>query len=143
MSGSGASKGGSASASFNTSFSDINAGLFGQDVSTTGTTKGTTKEGGVTTQKNFFDKRSLEMIIENVLAQGGLAEIFTEENAAGIYNSSVAKQASGDLLGNIARELAILTGEQRTGISKTTKVDQTTTNESESSGILDTIGGLF
>lgn len=80
------------------------------------TTKGTVKE------KLNIDKAGVQKILQDILGgEQGLASIFSAEQVSGIYNSSVAAQASGDLLTKLAGEIAKLTAE------KTQTTDSTTT----------------
>lgn len=130
--------------SFSTSFSDISTGLFGEDVAGSSNVTGTTKEGGVQTERLFFNQDQLTNIVERALQGGSLANIFTEEDVAGIFNSSVSKQAAGDVIAQITGELAKLTGERRVGVDRTVETDQATTSQQKSEGILDSVfGGIF
>jgi hypothetical protein len=67
-------------------------------------------EGTKTTQLEL-DQDATDKIIADVLGgANGLASIFGGEQNAGIFDSSVAAQASGDLAANLVGELAKLTG---------------------------------
>jgi len=127
----------------NTSFSDINTGLFGTDIDVS--SSGTTDVDETVTEKLELDKEGILALIDDVLGgTQGLASIFSEENVAGLYNSSVAKEASGDLISQIAGEIAKLTGTKTsTRKGTTTKVGS---QSSSSPGLLENIpviGGLF
>lgn len=95
------------SASFNTSFTDISQGVFGTDVS--GTTDVTTDE--TITSQLSIDEAGIMSFIDDILSGNqGLASIFSEEAASGLFSTTAAAQASGNLLSQIAGELAKLTG---------------------------------
>ena len=89
--------------------------LFGGTTTQKGTTRGeaasitgATKKGR-TTEKLNIDQVALQRIIQDVLGgSGGLATIFAGEQQAGIFDSSVAAQASGDLAAKLVGELAKL-----------------------------------
>lgn len=73
-----------------------------------------------TSQLSLSDD-AINSIIDDVLsASGGLADIFSEANVAGIYDSSVAESGTSDLLANIASEIAELTGTTTTTSSSST-----------------------
>lgn len=58
-----------------------------------------------------LDQKAVEKIISDVLgSESGLASIFGGEQGVGVYNSSAAAQASGDLVTNLVGELAKITG---------------------------------
>ncbi len=69
-----------------------------------------------TTETRGLDisQEAIEKIISDVLGgAGGLAEIFQGEQTAGIFDSSVAAQAAGDLAAKLAGEIARITAEER------------------------------
>jgi hypothetical protein len=75
--------------------------------------KGTKKTTGTVTQREQLklDEEAVQKIIEDVLSgPQGLASIFQGEQSAGIFDSSVAAQAAGDLAANLVGEIAKLTG---------------------------------
>jgi len=87
-------------------------------------------------------------IISDILSgPQGLASIFAGEQNAGIYNSSVANLAAGDLVAQITGEIAKLRAErvqtqnQKQTQSQTTQVDATshTKSREKKEGILDSI----
>jgi len=131
------------SAGFNTSFTDITGALgdiFGGSQTQGGS--GTSTSSATQTERVQLDEAALQKIIEDVLGGAdGLASIFAGEQNAGIFNSSVAAQASGDLAARLVGELAKLTGEKVT----TQEAEQQTasTQKAESGGLLDSIGGFF
>lgn len=107
-------------------------GLFGTSSGGSGTTSGTTKES-----LNISDE-AIEKIIQDMLSEaGGLKDIFSEEQASGIFDSSVAAQASGDFAAKVVGEIAKLRAE------KVTEIDSTTTQSTEQGGVLDGIGDFF
>lgn len=68
--------------------------------------------GTKTTKKNL-DKDAIEYMLNEALGGNqGLSAIFKGEQNAGVYNSSVAAEASGDLVTKIIGELAALTAEE-------------------------------
>lgn len=59
-----------------------------------------------------LEDEAVAQIIRDVLSgAGGLASIFAGEQTAGIFDSSVAASASGDLVAKLVGEIAKLTGE--------------------------------
>jgi hypothetical protein len=77
----------------------------------------TTFSGTKTTQLEL-EQTAVDKIIQDVLGSAdGLANIFQGEQTAGIFDSSVAAQASGDLTANLVGELAKITG-------KTTEISE-------------------
>lgn len=67
------------------------------------------------TEQLKLDQAAIDQIIEDVLgASGGLADIFAGEQTAGIFDSSVAAQASGDLAAKLVGELAKVTAQKET-----------------------------
>ena len=129
--------GGGTSASFNTSFSDISSGLFGTDTSGTGTSEQLLKKKGKTTEKLVLDEAGITAIIEDLLGgTQGLSKVFSEENVSGLFNTSVAKQEAGNLISQIAGELAKLTGTKVTETAGEEEQTGTTTQAQESEGLL-------
>ena len=71
--------------------------------STSGTEKGTIS------RQLEIEEEGVQKILADILgSEQGLASIFSKENVAGIFDSSVAAQASGDLIANLAGEIAKL-----------------------------------
>lgn len=123
--------GGGGGGSFSTSFRDISEGIFGKDVAGTEQTEGTTRE----TFK--VDEAGVLKYIEDILSgTGGLADIFAAEGEAGIYESSVAKSGTEDLLTKIAGEIAKLTG------TKVTETEGTATKAQEEEGLAGNLRGI-
>lgn len=145
--------GGSGAFNFSSSFTDLNAGLFGtnQDVSRNGssTSKATGSQSGTNIEQLDISAEGVQKILQDILGGSqGLAAIFSEDNVAGLYNSSVSKQASGDLLSKLAGEIAKLTAKKITTQDVTTeqdqKTNQQTTDRSSSPGLLSNLtGGLL
>jgi len=87
----------------------------------------------------------VQQILRDMLASDqGLASIFSEENVAGIFDSSVSAQASGSLLSKLAGEIAKLTAAevdttQEFSVVNSRSSEQSTATEA-SEGLL---GGLF
>lgn len=68
---------------------------------------------GVQKERLDISQEGMDKIIQDVLGQaGGLASIFAGEQATGLYDSTVANQAAGDLAARVAGELAKLTAER-------------------------------
>jgi len=137
----GASSGGGGSVSFNTSFSDINSGLFGENGVTDAT--GTKTESATTsqTERLDIDRVGLLKLIDDALkGVGGLSEIFGQAAGSGLFGASASKQGTEDLLAKIAGELAKVTGVKTatTAGNKATVQDSSTTTQAD--GILDNLG---
>lgn len=125
-----------ASLNFNTSFSDINTGLFGQDT----TTKGAETRDLKRTETLEIDDVALFKMLDDALSGvSGLEAIFGQEAGSGIFDSSGAKAGAGDLIAKIAGELAKVTA---TKVGTETGTINTETS-SESSGIIDSVLGFF
>jgi len=105
--------------------------IFGTGTNTSGNVK--ESYSGTTEQTNIYDslvsnvqtgkesqyldidEAGVERIVQELLSgTGGLAEIFSGEQASGLYSSSVAAQESGDLVAKVAGEIAKLTAKQIT-----------------------------
>lgn len=70
-----------------------------------------TKTSGSRVEQLQLDQEAINKIIADVLGSAdGLASIFGAEQGVGIYNSTSAAQASGDLVTNLVGELAKITG---------------------------------
>jgi hypothetical protein len=71
------------------------------------------------TEQLLLDPAAIQQIIRDVLGGAdGLASIFAGEQSAGLYNSSVAAQAAGDLTAKLTGELAKITGKNvKQGVS--------------------------
>ncbi len=83
----------------------------------TGTSVGTSRTAGLSAAKEVerlrLDPFAVKKIIQDVLGGAeGLASIFQGEQTAGIFDSSVAAQASGDLAAKLVGELTKLTAEK-------------------------------
>lgn len=121
--------------------------LFGSGpTSGSGTTKGIATKKGTTkvTERLDISDVGIQSFINDILSGNqGLKDIFSEEQAAGIFNSSVSAQASGNLLAQVAGQLAQLTGRKvrEEEIDVTDTQDSTTT--SEQSGTEGILGGVF
>jgi len=86
----------------------------GGSASHSGTSKSKTDKGTTTSQLSL-DQNAINKIIQDTLGgANGLASIFGAEQNSGIYNSSVANQAAGNLTANIIGELAKITGKTTT-----------------------------
>jgi len=129
------------SASFNTSFSDISTGLFGDDSSTAQTGTKSEQRNLTATEQLKVDKEGILRLIENILSDtGGLADIFGAEQNAGVFKGSTAKQGTENLLAKIAGELALLTGEKVSTDTGTVTGESTSSTDTSSEGILGQVG---
>jgi len=86
----------------------------GASSSVTDAEKDTKFEGtksGTQTSQLVLDQAAVAKMIEDVLgSESGLSDIFSKDSASGLYGSTAATQASGDLVTNLIGELAKLTG---------------------------------
>jgi len=100
------------------------------------TTTQALQETGVETKQLQISAAGVDKIIEDVLgSEEGIAEIFSQENVAGIFDSSVAAQASGDLVANLVGEIAKLTAKEvKTTGGTTTQVSEEEEDEGFISG---------
>lgn len=118
--------------------------LFGGSSTISGTQAGTIK--GTTTQRERLkvSDEAIQKIIEDVLGgTEGLASIFAGEQTAGIFSSSVAAQAAGDLSAKLAGEIAKLTAERET-VAEIDKVTTGTTKQKqEQEGLVETVLGVI
>lgn len=116
----------------------------GKSRSSTSTTENV-KETGRRVEQLDISQEGIDKIIADVLGGAdGLAEIFAEENVAGIFDTSVAAQAAGDLATKLAGEIARLTAanvitEEKTLDRKTTGL---TKGKTSSIGAEGTIPGF-
>jgi len=130
--------------------------LFGGTLDVKGTTTGTATSETLATlsgekrRRLELDPAAITRIIEEVLSgPEGLASIFAGEQTAGIFNSSVAAQAAGNLTAKLVGELAKLTAEEITTqeqeqTSRTIQEQrQTTRTTQEDEGILSGIGDFI
>jgi len=88
--------------------------LGGSSSSETDRTVSTTG-GKKTVDQLQVDQAGIDKAIQDILGgTQGLGSIFSEEQVSGLYNTSVAKQETGDLMAKIAGEIAKLTGKRVT-----------------------------
>lgn len=86
---------------------------------------GITTGSGVQTERYNLDQNAIDKMIQDVLGGAdGLASIFSGEKNAGIFDSSVAAQAAGNLAANLVGELAKLTSERVATSRETSKNKQ-------------------
>lgn len=99
----------------------------------TSITRGTQESLTTGTEQLILDPAAITRIIEEVLSgPEGLASIFQGEQTAGIFSSSVAAQAAGNLTAKLVGELAKLTGETVTGGTAVTTAEQTVEQQQQS-----------
>ena len=103
------------------------------DSVTNAATKSATK--GTTTKGLDISDMAVAKIRNDMLAEtGGLADIFAKEGASGLHNSTVGKQAAGDLSSKIVGEIAKLRAKEVTSVDEETdsnSVSNTHTNVDE------------
>lgn len=86
---------------------------------------------GTQTSQLQLDEEAITRIIQETLGStAGLASVFSQDNAAGVYNSTGSKQAAGDLVAKLVGELATITGKTVQNVDQTT----TGTGTSNTSG---------
>jgi hypothetical protein len=128
---------------FDTSFQDIIGGvggIFGTSDEQSGNT--VANATGEQRKKLELDQEAITKIIDDLLSTpDGLAAIFAGEQNAGVFNSSVAAQAAGDLSANIVGELAKLTATEVTTTEQAQS--QSTSQEAKKGGVLDGIGDFL
>ena len=117
-----------------TGLDSLTSALFGSSETTSGST---TKDAfSSSSSKMILDEEGIDKIIADILgSEQGLASVFGKENTAGIYDSTVSAQASGDLIANLVGELAKLTAE--TVQTREDKVTETSETKTESEGLFD------
>ncbi len=136
---------GSAAADFTSALGDV----FGTSGTSSGSGTGSSSSKTLATEAGSFVEQ-LEISEEGILkilndilgSEQGLANVFSEENVAGIFNSTVSKQAAGDLITNLAGELAKLTAKKTQSSIKDTASSTEGESESTSSGTQGTDGLL-
>ena len=75
---------------------------------------------GTKTEQLQLDQAAIDKLIQDVLGGAdGLASIFGGEQSSGLYNSSTANQAAGDLTAKLVGELAKITGKTVTNMDST------------------------
>lgn len=90
---------------------------------------------GTATEQLELDQEGIDKILQDALGSvDGLASIFAGEQNAGLYDSTVAAQASGDLVANIIGELAKITGKTVTTQDEEGAESQTGNSSGEGSG---------
>ena len=118
--------------------------IFGSSGQTQGSGSSTATTEARRTERLRLDQTAIEQIISDVLGgAGGLAEIFGGEQTAGIFNSSAAAQASGDLAAKLVGELAKLTAVKESTEDATQKTKSESFQAEESGGLLGAIGSIF
>ena len=99
-----------------------------------------------------ISQEAIDKIIQDVLAGAdGLAAIFAGENSAGIFNSSSANLAAGDLAAKIVGEIAKLQAEEVATTDETETQDTTqefaqqgtSQTTAKKGGILDGVGDFL
>ena len=90
---------------------------------------------------------AIDKIVSDILSgPEGLASIFAGEQAAGVFNTSVAAQAAGDLTAKITGEIAKLRAErvqtQEQTQTQTVEQEQATQTKQKKKGLLNKIFGF-
>lgn len=115
-------------------------GTFGSEKESSSGSQTSTQDT-TTTEQLMLSDEAINSIISDILsAGGGLADIFSEANVAGIYDSTVATGATSDLLANIASEIAELTGEKVTTGTATSSAQTSGSTSSNSFGLTGSMG---
>lgn len=118
------------------SFSDL-TGALGDIIGGSSKGSGSSFEKTTGSERLILQEEAIKKIIEDVLGGAdGLASIFSTEQVSGIFDSSVAAQAAGDLAAKLVGEIALLTGEKVTSGTAT----GTSKQEGGSEGLL---GGIL
>lgn len=137
---------------FSTSFSDLNAGLFGTDAagkqSGSSSSEGTAEKDSDLRETTQFrvNRAAIDKTIKDILSSNqGLADILQEEQGAGLFNSTVAQDAIGELIAKVAGEIGKLEGtttRAATGSESITESQSTrskTKTKSDSDGLFDSL----
>lgn len=123
-------------------------GIFGSSQSTSGSTsqqsETTASLTGENRSKLEIEDEAIAKIVSDLFSgREGLASIFAGESNAGIFDSSVANLAAGDLVAQIVGEISKLRAErvetQDQTQTQSTTAESTTKQEAESGGLLDSI----
>ena len=118
--------------------------VFGNATEGSSKIKGTSTTSGTTVESLSIDQEGIDKIIQDVLGGAeGLASIFSGEQNAGIFDSSVAAQAAGDLASRLVGEIAQLTAEKTTKQDQTTKQKQSTKTAAKDGGLVGQVGSAF
>ena len=93
---------------------------------------------GTQTTSKQLDTDTLNYLLDSFMGENqGLSQVFSTEQVSGIYESSVASEAAGDLTAKILAELAALTAEEVTtteGVTET-EFDESSNSKSKSAGV--------
>ena len=86
----------------------------------------TANQAGKTVEKTVLDKNAIDKIVQDTLGgAGGIKDIFGQEQATGIYDSTVANAQSGNFAAQLVGELAKLTSERVTTTEDKKNMDTT------------------
>jgi len=123
---------------------DIGTALFGSSQSVRGSTSETTRSSGRQTEQIELDEAAIAAIIEDVLGGAeGLASVFSTEQAAGVFDSSVAAQASGDIVSKLVGELAKLTSKKVITQESEAEREASSRTKTKDGGLLGAIKDIF
>jgi len=93
---------------------------------------------GTQTTSKQLDTDTLNYLLDSFMGENqGLSQVFSTEQVSGIYDSSVASEAAGDLTAKILAELAALTAEEVTtteGVTET-EFDESSDSKSKSASV--------
>ena len=102
----------------------------------TSKTKASKTSSGLQTSQLQLDQEAIDKIISDVLgSEQGLASIFSGEQTAGIFDSSVAAQSAGDLAANLVGEIAKLTGKTVTTDESEEDIEERTLGRGKQRGV--------
>jgi len=132
---------GDAFSSIGNSISNLTAGLFGGATSSSGNSTVTSDASGKRESQLQLSQEAINKLIQDVLgADGGIADIFSNEKALGLYDTTTAQKQSGELMAAIVGELAKLTGKQVTSEESGGTQKQESSTSSKTSGLFDFLG---
>jgi len=122
--------------------------LFGgsESKNTTSNANTNTNSSGLQVSQLDIGAEGVKKIIADVLGSaGGIKDIFSDENVAGIFNSSAANQAAGDLSAKLVGEITKLLAKEVvfSADEEDTKSSSSTLESAESGGILGQFGLSF
>ncbi len=127
-------------------------GIFGTTQNVNSQTRGSARSSveanisGENRDRLDISDEAVDKIVTDILrGPDGLSSIFAGEQNAGVFNSSVANQAAGDLTAKISGEIAKLRAErvqtQEQTQTSATEQEQETKQQTEKEGLLKRIFG--
>ena len=120
-------------------------GIGDPETRTEAETKATRKGRAVTTEQLDISEEGLQKIVADVLGgTEGLADIFSGEQLQGLYDTTAAAQAAGNLVTNLAGELAKLTAKHVTTVEEEEEALEKAKGRERGTGggLLGALGGI-